>query len=410
MTGNTDGTPHVVIIDRAGFDRYRLPDGSPVVSPRDGRVSLLTGPPLVGQPRAGECARVLGYDIDDLPSTRAMLRTLHAMTPIDRLVCFPENLLILAAEERERLGLPGPRIGYILPFRDKWEMKTLASAAGIPVADWAAVERPEDVRPLLEKHGKVVVKPRGGTGSAGVYIVDGPERLAALPADLAGSQAEQFIDAPMIHIDAVVSGRAVAAARTSRYLDTTLAHVERQPLRSVISEDSALNARADALLAAAVDAFRVVDGVLHLEAFATADGLVFNEVACRPGGAGVVPLMQAVTGLNLYEAMVRQALDEKPTADYPITAGTGGWILLYADAGILAGIDDAAVPSDWIVERRSAVPIGGSFTPTGRAGGSVVSYVVRADSEAQAVARLEFIRDNVTVEVTGSPAAAGRLG
>lgn len=392
---------HVVIIDRNGVDRFRLPDGSPAVSPDVHTVSLLTGPALVGQARRGECAQIFGYDIDDEAATAAVLRTLHGMRPIDRIVCFPENLQVLAAEAREEFGLPGMTRAQVVPFRDKPAMKRTAERAGLPVADWCAVDSAEQARPLLERYGKVVLKPRDGAGSAGVHVVESPAGLDSLTADLAHYQAEQFIDAPMIHVDAAVVNGAVEVARTSRYLATTLSHTAGRPLGSVISQDPDLNAAAGVLLDQVTKAFQVKDAVLHLEAFVTAGGLVFNEVACRAGGGGIVTLVQAATGYNLFEAMVRMALGEPPSRGYPVTAPAGGFLLLYADAGVLEAVDDDAVPPEWIVERRTSVPIGGRHRPVGRAGGSVVSYVVRADGERQAVERLAFIEEHVRIHMTG---------
>ena len=100
--------PHVAIIDRVGYGKYRLPDGSPVLDPAVYDVTLITEAKLVEQPQQGECTRVFGFGIDDEEETRGVLRHLHAAHPLQYLVCFPENLQIPVAASREELDkLPG---------------------------------------------------------------------------------------------------------------------------------------------------------------------------------------------------------------------------------------------------------------------------------------------------------------
>lgn len=392
----------VVVVDRAGYDRYRLPDGRPVLDPERHRVTLITNPGLVGQVRPGECAEVLGADIDRPETTADLIRTVHRAHPVHRVVAFPENLLVPVAEVRHELGLAGPTVAEIVPFRDKSVMKRAAADGGITVADWVPVDGPADVDGLFAEHGSIVVKPRAGAGSAGVNLIRSATELREFlerTTDLTSLQAEEFIDAPMIHIDAVVRNGCVVAAVTSRYLSSTLAHVSGQPLPSVVTDDPGLLDAAGSLLKRVVEAFRIVDAVLHLEAFVRPDELVFNEVACRAGGGGIVSLLQAMTGINLFEAMIRMALGEPLTA-YPVTARTGGFVLLYGGPGVLDGVDDSAVPADWVVERKIAVAPGERFTPVGRAGGSLASYVLRGTSEAEVQGRVRTVLDEVRISLS----------
>ncbi|ARF58798.1 ATP-grasp domain-containing protein [Streptomyces gilvosporeus] len=392
--------PHVAIIDRVGYGKYRLPDGSPVLDPAVYDVTLITEAKLVGQPQQGECTRVFGFGIDDEEETRGVLRHLHAAHALQYLVCFPENLQIPVAASREELGISGATAAEMLPFRDKDAMKETARNSGIPVAEWRPIERNADARPLLDKHGKIVLKPRDGAGSAGIFVIDDEADLLALDADLRGYQAEQFIDAPMIHIDAVVADGKAVVAPTSRYLSTTLSHTTRQPLASVVIDEPVLLQRSRDFLERVIETFRVEDAVLHLEAFVTPEDIIFNEMARRAGGGGIVTLTQALTGFNLFESMVRMEVGLPLERSHPtVGAPGGGFVLFYAEAGTLESIDDSSIPDDWIVERKLSVPVGGFYQPVGRAGGSIVSYVFSASSEKQAIERAEAIQASVTLTV-----------
>ncbi|MFD0385250.1 ATP-grasp domain-containing protein [Streptomyces stramineus] len=267
---------HVLFIDRIGYDAYRMPDGAPALDPDRYRVTLVTRPEVAGQARPGECAEVLALDINDHDLRDGLVETVHRRHGIDRVLVFTEALLLPGARLRERLRVAGDPVSRVAPFRDKPTMKRTAERHGLPVADWAAVDTAEQARPLLEKHGKIVLKPRDGSGSAGVWIVGSAGELRSLDADpdtdLTGYQAEQFIDAPMLHIDAVVHGGEPMATVTSRYLSSTLSHLTAEPLSSVTVGDPAVRARAEELTRQVIEAFAVRDQVLHLEAFLLDDG------------------------------------------------------------------------------------------------------------------------------------------
>ncbi|MFD0885261.1 acetyl-CoA carboxylase biotin carboxylase subunit family protein [Streptosporangium algeriense] len=397
-----DGRRHVLIVDRAGYDRYRMPDGGPVVDPGSYDVTLITRPEVAGQPRRGECERVLAFDIDDERMTTDVATLVHGHAALDAIVVFPENLLLPVAELRDRLGVPGQGEEQVRPFRDKPSMKRVAERGGLRVVDWAAPDSADEARDFLARHGKIVLKPRDGAGSAGIHVVASADELDRVLAtegfEISRYQAERFVDLPMIHVDAVILDGQPLVSVTSHYLSSTLSHLNLLPLMSAAVEDPVLLARAEKLLADVVTAFSVKDAVLHLEAFDPEEPeLVFNEVACRAGGGGVVPVVQSLTGYNLFEAMVRMALGEQPTSTYEVTARCSGFLLLYGPAGVVEEVDDSAVPKDWIVERKTAVRPGEAHRPVGRAGGGLVSYVVRGENQAEVEHRLRTVADTVRI-------------
>jgi hypothetical protein len=404
---------NILFVDRVGYDRYRLPDGAPVLDPGRYRVTLITRPEVAHQARPGECAEILALDINDHPLRDALAATAHRHRPFERVLVFTEGLLLPIARLREQLGVPGPSVEEITPFRHKPAMKRAAERGGLPVAAWAPVNSAEEARPLLEKYGKVVIKPAQGSGSAAIRIVSSGEELATLDndpgCDLTDSQAEQFIDAPMLHVDAVVRRGRLHTVLTSRYLSSTLSHTTGNSLVSVTVDDRELRRRTEDFTRRVIDVFAVRDSVLHLELFLLEDGrLVFNEVACRAGGAGVIPAVRAITGVSLYESMVRLALDQDPATGYPRYGPAGGWLVHYGREGVVDRIDDAAVPTDWLVERRLAAEPGERFTPTGLSGSGLVTYVVTGDGERQVRERLQAVEASVRVHYADARPGEGQ--
>ncbi len=393
---------NVLFVDRYGYDFYRLPTGDPVLDPERYRVTLVTPNGLNDQVRYGECAEVLCLDVNDHTLLDTLIEALHRRRSFDRILAFSEGLLLPMAALRERLGIPGPRQEEILPYRDKSIMKATARRAGLAVADWLPVDRAADARDLLDTYGTVVIKPRAGFGSAGVHIVSAAHELRALdddPAlDLSNHQAEQFIDAPMLHVDAVVRGGRPHTVVPSRYLTSTLGFTRGLPVLSATVDEPQLFAACETFLEQVVGAFGVKDSVLHLEAFVLeGDRLVFSEVACRPGGSNLQALVAAVSGVSLHEAMVRLSLGEAPTTTYRVRGRAAGHAILYGRPGRVVAVDDKAVPAEWIVERRLLVPPDGRFDPVGMVGGGVADYVLIGNSTEEVSHRVRFTADHVTI-------------
>lgn len=217
-----------------------------------------------------------------------------------------------AAILRGEFGLPGLDTIAATVYRDKVLMKVYARAAGIRVPEFAPVTKAAEIEDFMAAHpGRVVVKPRGGSGSTGVYVLDTPEQAA----DLAGVvstqlyQVEEFIDGVLHHVDAFrVDGEPVAAV-ASRYTGQgCLEHWTDAPFgsRTVDTADPV----SDRLLH---ETWRLVDALpsprtvcVHAEFFVTADGeIVLCEVAARIGGGPIPKMLRQVLGIDPRELWSR---------------------------------------------------------------------------------------------------------
>lgn len=90
---------------------------------------------------------------------------------------------------------------------------------------------------------------------------------------------------------------------------------------------------AEKLVSRAVRALRHTDGVFHLEAFETADGLVFSECGGRVSGGGNDKAIRLHTGVDIHEEWARAAMGLPPNLSAEISARTFGDIQLPASAG-----------------------------------------------------------------------------
>jgi 5-(carboxyamino)imidazole ribonucleotide synthase len=221
---------------------------------------------------------------------------------------------------------PGP--DALVHAQDKLTLRQALADAGEPQPAWARAERPEDVAEFAATHGwPVVLKtPRGGYDGKGVFVVSGPDEAAAL------------LDA---HGRLLVEQRAAMVRELS-------AQVARSPFGQVavwpVVETVQRNGVCAEVLAPAPDlpddlataaqelAVRIADrlgvvGMLAVELFQTADGVLVNELAMRPHNSGHWTIEGART--SQFEQHLRAVLDyplgaTEPTAPVVVMANVLG--------------------------------------------------------------------------------------
>lgn len=395
--------PHVCIVDRAGYDRYRRAGGIPVLGRDAYDVTLLTLPAHRAQVRGGECDTVIEVDTDDEQLLVETLRDVHSRRPIAHLLAFSERHVLPAARLRDELGIPGQSAAQARLLRDKLAMKSAVRAQGIRVPDFLEISSPLDAEALLRRHAKIVLKPRLGTGSAGVEIVDGAGELARLAStgrDWEGYEAEEFVAGAMFHVDSVWHDGRAHVMSVARYLAPTTGFADGVPLLSVMESDPHVRAAVAQFTEEVHRALDIGHGVTHLECFRRPSGdLVFCEIAGRAGGGPIVTLVRAVHGIDLYEAMQRSAVGLAPPPQLPGPYPCAGFAMFYASAGRLESVHEPAdVRSRWVLARQQAAAVGDRLAAARMAGRSVLSYVVGGHSSAAVERRLHALAGGVRLE------------
>ncbi|MFC8740682.1 ATP-grasp domain-containing protein [Streptomyces sp. NPDC057176] len=397
---------HVLLLDRLGADAWTGADGSSPVLPADRfRLSVLTS----AQDASGPADLVVRTDLYDDFALGHLARAVRAAHPVHRVAALSERLLEPAARLRRLLGVPGEGPEAVSRFIDKAVMKRLARRHGIRHADGLLAHTAEDVTTLFGRHGRIVVKPRAASGSQGVAVLSTRAELERwLGAHFVPGAflCEEFVDAPMCHIDAVVhDGEPVW--NVSAYVRDTMALRRGRPLSSATVADPAVRAAAGRLLAQVVDAWRVRSGVLHLEAFLTVGGLTFCEVAARPGGGGVVEAFLATDGVDLRHAKILADAGENPLAGRrePV-APYAGWTVHYCGGGRLLEYDDSAVAGD--AHARTVRARVGDAVPASTFSGTGISTHVFVHDTPEGLAALVDRAEREVRIVTGP--AAGEAG
>jgi hypothetical protein len=329
--------PHIVIINRW---REHYADYAHYLDHSTHRVSYVSTEVGLGAvpPEAADVALVDATD--DLDQARDALAELHRRNgPAHRLVALKEDDLLVAAQLREETDLPGRRPAEVIRFLDKLLMCQTVAAAGLPVPAFAAATGPQPVLDLAESAGwPLVVKPRIGSSSAGVTVLNGPDDLAGSLPFTEPMLVQAFNPHPIHHVDGVFTGRELACSRVSRYVNTCLGFRHGSFLGSVEEDDPAVNRAVEAAATAFLGALTDSPTPFHLELFVERglDGVscAFLEVGARVGGAEIPFVWRELHGFDLMRAAFDLQLGRPVPAREP-GAGSGeigGWLLVPAPA------------------------------------------------------------------------------
>jgi biotin carboxylase len=229
---------------------------------------------------------------------------------IDRIVPLDDFDLETAAALREHLRVPGMGDTTTRYFRDKLAMRVRAQEAGIAVPEFIHVLNYARLTEFMERvPAPWLIKPRFEASATGIKKINSPAELWPVVEELGDRQSyyvmERFVPGDIYHVDSIVSEKDIIFAEANRYgsppLDVTheggvftTATVE----RGSIDERTLLE-----LNSAVLKAKGLVRGVSHTEFIkGRTDGrFYFLETSARVGGANIVELVEAATGINLWQ-------------------------------------------------------------------------------------------------------------
>ncbi|MDX2089914.1 MAG: ATP-grasp domain-containing protein [Kofleriaceae bacterium] len=261
-----------------------------------------------------------GYlEVPSLFDEEDTVRRIHAWLrgrEIDRVLCNWEPLVMTAAKLNERFGLPGMSVDTVRGFRDKQLMKERVAAAGLRVPRAQRVRSIAEVWPAIEHTGyPAIIKPISGAGSADTYKVTSREDLErVLPQMRHVEEAivEEFIAGDEFTYDTVCVDGVPVYESVTRYRPNALEMRSQEwvsPIMLSVRDMTQPHIQVGVELGRKVlKALNMGDGMTHMEWFRTASGeAVFGEIACRPGGACVVDMMNWTSDIDLFREWARVA-------------------------------------------------------------------------------------------------------
>jgi biotin carboxylase len=228
---------------------------------------------------------------------------------IDRIVPLDDFDLEAAAALREHLRVPGMGKTTTRYFRDKLAMRMQARSAGIPVPDFEHVLNNDRLHDYLSRVSPPwLIKPRFEASATGIQKINTADEFWEIVDDLGDRQSyylvEHYVPGDIYHVDTIVSEHEILFAIANRYgqppLDTAQSggvFTTSTVRRGSEDEQQLLSLNGDVL-----KAMGLLRGVSHTEFIkAREDGrFYFLETSARVGGANIVELVEAATGINLW--------------------------------------------------------------------------------------------------------------
>ena len=227
---------------------------------------------------------------------------------IDRIVPLDDFDLETAAALREHMRIPGMGETTTRYFRDKLAMRARARFAGLPVPEFVSLLNDSEVHDFT---GKVsppwMLKPRSQAGAVGLKKISGQHELwkalDALGDERSFYLLERYVPGQICHVDTIVYRRELLFSNASRYgtppMDVT--HQGGVFTTRTLPSDSPQSRQLCELNWKVLQAFGLVWGVSHSEFIVSEEGTTyFLETSARVGGANIVELIEAATGVNLW--------------------------------------------------------------------------------------------------------------
>ena len=274
------------------------------------RVLLLTEEKLRDADWPREAIDEFFYVRRDMPESdiRKGAAFLARAERLDRIVALDDFDVETAAMLREYLHVPGMGETTGRGFRDKLAMRARARAAGIPCPDFVHVVNDAAIDEWTSRvPAPWVLKPRSQAAAIGIRKIASAEELRqtldALGDDRPEYLLEQFVPGDVFHVDSLVFDRRVVFAAASRYgtPPMAVAHEGGIFVTRTLGENDAAAIALKEMNARLLGAFGLLRGVSHTEFIRAHDGQIyFLETSARVGGAYIVDVVEAATGVNLW--------------------------------------------------------------------------------------------------------------
>jgi hypothetical protein len=237
----------------------------------------------------------------------------------DAVVSITELTMELAAQVRERLGLPGTPAVVERAVTDKWLTRDTLVRAGLAQPRYWDVCL-DDLPDFIQRANlPVIVKPRAFTGSTGVSLITEPSQVGAALRpydrhilDQLGRDTvlvEEYIPGPEVSAEGLVVDGSLTLLGLTDKINTgepvfyEIGHV--MPSR----HSGAWHSRVQRYLQQVVTALGIVTSPVHAELKLVGDRVELVELHSRFGGGNIVELLKQAYGINAYQAYLAAVLD-----------------------------------------------------------------------------------------------------
>jgi len=242
---------------------------------------------------------------------------------IDRIVALDDYDVLTAAALREHLRLPGMGDTTVRYFRDKLAMRVKAQENGIPVPDFVHVLNYDRIHEYMAHVPPPwVFKPRFEASTIGITKINAPQEFWSRLDGLGDRQSfyllEHYIPGEVYHVDSLVFDHRVIFAEAHQYGRPPLDVFHEGGISTTCTLPRGCEDEQNLkeLSSQVIGAFGMIHGAVHMEFIKRRDDghFYFLETAARVGGANIVELIEAASGINLWRewARIETSSEEHP--------------------------------------------------------------------------------------------------
>lgn len=302
-------------------------------------VILLTVEKKLNEPWARESIN----EVFALPSFRNLTDLLYSVSYLTRtrristVVALDDFDVEVAAQLREHLRAPGMNVSTAAFYRDKLAMRVGARDAGIAVPRFTGVFNHDEVRRFLATvPAPWLIKPRSSASAMGIQKhtdADGCFRaIEALGDQQSFHLLEEMLPGEMYHVDSLVARGKVVFCEVNKYFRPLweVWHGGGVFASQTFPREHPDSAELQSLNEEVHAAFGLRDGPSHTEFLrhAQTGEFYFIETSARVGGANITDMIEAATGINLWEEWAKLVVGG--SADYrlpSLRADYGGVVM-----------------------------------------------------------------------------------
>jgi formate-dependent phosphoribosylglycinamide formyltransferase (GAR transformylase) len=331
---------------------------------------------------------------------------------IDRIVGILEMIMVQLAQARTHFGIKGTRPEVAELFRDKSLMKAKLTEAGLPVAKNRLIRSVSDAESFANDVGfPLVLKPPAGMGAKATYRIDSHDALRGALGGMGVSAgnpvlAEEFLKGREFSFETITLGGKPRTYSISHYLPTCLEVLENDWMQWVCLLPREIEGPeydgARKLGIGCIEALGLDDGATHMEWFQRTDGsMAIGEIAQRPPGANITPMIGHVHGIDPHRAWARAVVDGELDAPWERKAAAASVFLRGMGRGRVSNVTGLhechEAVGKWIVE--ADIPTVGAPKKDGYEGDGYI--VVRHPSTDAVKDMVQTILATVKVHYSG---------
>lgn len=323
--------------------------------------------------------------------------------PVDGVLAFSEQHVLAAALLADELGLPGPGLRAARTSRNKLIQRETFARHGLAQPEYLPARTADAAIEWAKDRYPVVLKPLSSTGSHGVRIVTDETEVADWVREREDSGVflvERYLPGPEYSVEAVIERGTVVFRIVTDKTTTPAPYCVELEHQSPADLGGSERTSIEELLDGVVSALAIGSGIVHLELRLEADGPHIMEVAVRTPGDYIMDVVEAATGVDLYDAVIAVACGQPPPVEPTVDGVACVWFPT-AEPGVITAIEgtERVAQLEGVVNIEIDVEPGGRVEPLRSSMERLGMVILGATDRGELGKRLDAVRAELLIAV-----------